>query len=280
VTRVVEQADQVVAGPVRRLAACLDLPDDLVGGEMLPPLWHWLFFLESPAAAVLGRDGHRADGGLIGHDPALPVRMWAGGQVRFCQPVKLGAVLRRESHVAEVRERDGRSGRLRFVSVRHRIAGEAGLLIEETQNIVLREAGVRPAPGRDAAAVPEGAVLRRLVPNEVMLFRFSALTFNAHRIHYDAPYATEVEHYPGLVVHGPLQAVLLAGHAGACVPGGRMIRFDFRAESPAFCGRALLLACWPDAGRPGVWQAQSRDADGVICMTAEAEFEIFTEAGT
>jgi 3-methylfumaryl-CoA hydratase len=279
-TRVVEQADQVLEGPVRRLAACLDLPGDWLAGGMLPPLWHWLFFLDASPGAALGRDGHRADGGLIGHDPDLPVRMWAGGRVRFCRPVPVGAVVRRESEVTEVRDREGRSGRLRFVTVRHRIAGEAGLLIEEDQDIVLREAGGRTAPGRPAADVPEGAMLRTVVPDEVMLFRFSALTFNAHRIHYDAPYAAEVEHYPGLVVHGPLQAVLLAGHAGGCVRGGRMIRFDFRAEAPAFCGRGLLLAGWPDGGRPGVWHVQSRDADGVVCMSAEAEFDIFAEAGT
>jgi len=275
-----EQADQVLEGPVRRLAACLDLPGDVLADGVLRPLWHWLFFLDASPAAELGRDGHRADGGLIGHDPDLPVRMWAGGRLRFCGPVALGAAVRRESQVVEVREREGRSGRLRFVTVRHRITGEAGLLIEEDQNIVLRAGGGRSGQGRAWPAVPEGAVLRTVVPDEVMLFRFSALTFNAHRIHYDAPYATGVENYPGLVVHGPLQAVLLAGHAGGCLPGGQMVRFDFRAESPAFSGRALQLAGWPDGGRPGVWHVQSRDADGVVCMSAEAEFDIFAEAGT
>jgi len=278
-TRMLEQADRITAGPVERLAACLDLPREALSPGTLPPLWHWLFFLDSPPAAALGRDGHRADGGLAGHDPALPARMWAGGRLRFHQPVPVGTTLRRHSQVAEVRDRQGRSGTLRFVTLRHRFASDAALLIEEDQTIVFRAAGGSSAAAQPASALPEGAVLRTLVPDEVMLFRFSALTFNAHRIHYDAPYATAVENYPGLVVHGPLQAVLLAGHAGLCVPGARMVRFDFRAEAPAFCGRALHLACWPDAGRPGVWHAQSRDEEGGVCMRAEAEFDMFVEPG-
>ncbi len=267
------QTDSISPGPVERLAACLGLPDGPAAGQ-LPPLWHWLFFLDAAPRGALRTDGHRADGGLVGDDPELPLRMWAGGRLRLLQPVPIGAAVQRESRVLSVRDREGRSGRLRFVTVGHRISGPAGVLIEEEQDIVLLArtpggaAAARPGPGE-----PPDAARRTLTPDEVMLFRFSALTFNAHRIHYDLPYASMVENYPGLVVHGPLQAVLLAGHAGACVPGRRMTRFDFRAEAPAFCGRVLHLACWVDAERPGIWRAQSRDPDGVTCMSAEAEFE-------
>jgi 3-methylfumaryl-CoA hydratase len=265
-----QPADQIAPGPILRLAACLGLSGPV--GAVLPPAWHWLFFLDAVPQDALGIDGHRARGGLIAHDPAFSARMWAGGRLRFHKPVPLGAAVRRESSVLHVRERAGRSGLLRFVTLRHRIASDAGLLVEEEQDIVLRAGPRGHAPAGPIPLLPQAAVLRTLTPDEVMLFRFSALTFNAHRIHYDAPYATSVENYPGLVVHGPLQAILLAGHAGACVPAARMIRFDFRAASPAFCGRPLQLACWADPARPNVWHAQSRDCDGVICMTAEAGF--------
>jgi len=275
------QTDRVSPGPVERLAACLGMPTGGPAPGDLPPLWHWLFFLDAAPRAALRTDGHRADAGLIGNDPALPARMWAGGRLRFHQPVPVGAALSRESSVLAVRDREGRSGRLRFITVAHRIAGPAGLLIEEEQDIVLmaRTPGRPAAAARPLPAEPPGAVRRALTPDEVMLFRFSALTFNAHRIHYDAPYATMVENYPALVVHGPLQAVLLADHAGACMPGRRMIRFDFRAEAPAFCGRALHLAAWADAERPGTWRSQCRDADGMVCMSAEAEFETAEDPG-
>ncbi len=273
------QSDRISPGPVERLAACLGTPDIAAAGH-LPPLWHWLFFLDAAPRDALRTDGHRADGGLVGNDPQLPLRMWAGGRLRLLQPVPIDAAVQRESSVLSVRDREGRSGRLRFVTVRHRITGRAGLLIEEEQDIVL----LARAPGRAAAAAragqsePADAVRRTLTPDEVMLFRFSALTFNAHRIHYDAPYAMTVEGYPGLVVHGPLQAVLLADHAGACMTGRRMSRFAFRAEAPAFCGRPLHLACWADAERARVWHASSRDPEGATCMSAEAEFE--TEEAT
>jgi 3-methylfumaryl-CoA hydratase len=274
VARRLHQTDRTAPGPVERLAACLGLAGEHAAALYLPPLWHWLFFLDAAPRDALRTDGHRADEGLIAHDPELPARMWAGGRLRFHQLVPIHAPVWRDSRLVSERDREGRSGRLRFVTVLHRIAGPAGLMIEEEQDIVL----LARAPGRAAAArpgqgEPPGAVSRVVTPDEIMLFRFSALTFNAHRIHYDAPYATAVEHYPGLVVHGPLQAMLLADHAGACVPGRRMIRFDFRAEAPAFCGRPLHLAAWADGERPGVWHAHSRDPDGVTCISAEAEFE-------
>ncbi len=272
--RTQHQTDHTSPGPVERLAACLGMSCDDPAAGHLKPLWHWLYFLDAAPQGALRADGHRADGGLIGHDPELPARLWAGGRLRFHQPVPIGVAVSRDSRVLGVRDREGRSGRLRFVTLQHRISGPAGLLIEEEQDIVLlaRTPG-RAAATKPAQAEPPGAVWRSLAPDEVMLFRFSALTFNTHRIHYDAPYATSVENYPGLVVHGPLQAMLLADHAGARAPGRRMIRFDFRAEAPAFCGRALHLAAWADPQRPALWHAQSRDPDGVTCMRAEAEFE-------
>jgi 3-methylfumaryl-CoA hydratase len=262
----VQQADTIARVAVERLAACLDLPLDGIASDTLPPLWHWLFFLDAASASALGRDG-----GLPGRDPALPARMWAGGRIRFLQPVPIGAVASRASTVLDVKEREGTNGRLRFVTVRHHIRSTSDLLIEEEQDIVqlapvaTRTQNVAPAP-----EAPPHAMVREITPDEIMLFRFSALTFNAHRIHYDEPFATKIEHYPGLVVHGPLQAILLALHLGQAAEGRLMTGFDFRARAPAFCGRPLRLEAWRDG--PENWHAQSRDASGFICMTAKARF--------
>ncbi len=255
------------------LAACLDLPGSAYA-TALPPLWHWLLFLDPVPTRALGTDGHRAQGGLVPRDPNLPARMWAGGRLRFLHHLAIGQNVSRESSVASVVERQGRSGVLRFVSLMHRIRHQASVLIEEEQDLVFRApavAGARPA--ETAPPAPAGAVLDSMTPDALMLFRFSALTFNAHRIHYDLAYATQVEHYPGLVVHGPLQAILLAGHLNRTVPNMRLRRFDFRAQSPAFAGETLHLEAWPDPGHPGKWHLQTRNPTGALCMTAVAEGE-------
>jgi 3-methylfumaryl-CoA hydratase len=202
--------------------------------------------------------------------------MWAGGRIRFLQPVPIGGAASRASTVLDVKERNGSSGRLRFVKVQHLIRSSGDLLIEEEQDIVqlapvaTRAAGAEPAP-----AAPPHAVLREITPDQIMLFRFSALTYNAHRIHYDEPFARLVEHYPGLVVHGPLQAILLALHLHEAADGRLMTSFDFRARAPAFCGRKLQLEAWQDG--PENWRAQSRDASGAICMSADSRFTYETE---
>jgi 3-methylfumaryl-CoA hydratase len=250
-----------------RLAATLDVPV----GTVLPALWHWALFLDPVPASLLGGDGHRAKGQLMDTDPGLPARMWAGGSVTFHRPLDLDTDLERESRILDITEREGRSGRLRFVKLQHLIFAGDDLAIEEEQDLVYRAPGAPPAAACAAPPAPPRAHLRTITPDEILLFRFSALTFNAHRIHYDRAYATSVEHYPGLVVHGPLQAILLAGHLEASASPAAVIRhFAYRGHSPAFANRELRLEAWPDAEDPSAWRLQTRDPSGSICMSAQA----------
>jgi len=261
-----------VASPERLalMAACLDVATP----DHLPPLWHWMLFADAAPGGALGGDGHRAQGGIVRLDPDLPRRMCAGGRVRFVAPVAAGEALTRETQVAAIRDREGRSGRLRFVTLRHCVFAGADLRIEEEQELVYRPAASAAAgPPQPAPAAPVGAHRASLLPDPVLLFRFSALTFNAHRIHYDLPYATGVEKYPGLVVHGPLQAILMAAQVERA-SGGRIAHFAYRGVSPAFAGRVLDLEAWPDGAGGQLWQAQTRDPDGAICITAQAELAL------
>jgi hydroxyacyl-ACP dehydratase HTD2-like protein with hotdog domain len=264
----ITQEDDAAWAPLARLAACHELLADVAKGPVLPPLWHWLHFLDAAPAVDLGPDGHRRRGGVVPHDPALPARMWAGGRLRFGAQPQAGARVRRETEVLGATERQGRSGKLRFMTLRHVVTGAAGMLVEEEQDLVFRA----PSAGRlsppVAAPAPGGAVTRVVIPDAVLLFRFSALTFNAHRIHYDAAYARSAEHYPDLVVHGPLQAMLLTALLRVAAPGATLRRFAFRGQAPAFVDRALQLEAWAEEGR---WKLQTRDDSGVVCMVATAE---------
>ncbi len=263
------QNDAARKDVAERLAATLDVRL----GDLWPPLWHWALFLDPAPASKLGQDGHRAHGQLIAPDPLLPARMWAGGRVKFHRPLAFDSELGRESSVIEVKEREGRSGRLRFVTLQHRIFAGDALAIAEEQDLVYRAPqGPRAAAGI-APPAPPGARLRTITPDEILLFRFSALTFNAHRIHYDLAYATSVEKYPGLVVHGPLQAILLAGHLASACPGATLLHFAYRGQSPAFANRELQLEAWPDAQDPSIWQLQTRDPSGCLCMSAQAAIQ-------
>jgi 3-methylfumaryl-CoA hydratase len=198
--------------------------------------------------------------------------MWAGCRTQFFGDIAIGTKLRRDSSVIASKEREGKSGRLRVMTVRHDIFSEQGLVIEEEQDFVFRA----PGPSRPAASPapppppPAGACLRTMTPDEILLFRFSALTFNAHRIHYDRTYAVSVEFYPDLVVHGPLQAILLAGQLGAACPGAMIRSFACRGLAPAFVNRPLHLHAWRDTAGTDAWALQSRDASGVVCMQAQA----------
>jgi 3-methylfumaryl-CoA hydratase len=234
----------------------------------LPPLWHWLYFLPIARQSELAPDGHPKRGGFLPPVP-LPRRMWAGARFEFHRPLRIGESIIRKSTIADVSMKEGRSGPLIFVLVRHDIAGPAGLALVEEHDIVYR-----PEPGPDdkgqppRAAAPTGAVWRRDInPNGVMLFRYSALIFVAHRIHYDRRYATEVEGYPGLVVHGPLIATLLADllrrHSNAPLRS-----FRFRAASPLFDNAPFSVCGTPEPdSRASLW-AQS--VEGHLAMKADA----------
>ncbi|MEQ6249989.1 MaoC family dehydratase N-terminal domain-containing protein [Sulfitobacter sp. HNIBRBA3233] len=226
--------DRIDAGPARRMELTLDREARLGDGDALPPLWHWLYFLQTARMSALGRDGHPAKGGFL-PPVALPRRMWAGGRFGFSQPLVLGTEATKTSTIKDVAVKQGRSGALCFVTVRHEVASNAQSAFWEEHDIVYREDSGPDAP--PAAPTPEigddWETVETVTPSEVLLFRYSALTFNGHRIHYDRDYATGVEGHAGLVVHGPLIATLLVDLAQR-VMGRAPLAFDFRAMSPLF----------------------------------------------
>ena len=253
--------DEVTPRLLRGMAATLGVPEP----DVLPPLWHWMLFQEWAPASEIGPDGHPKRGGFLPPVLDLPRRMWAGGRLAFHAPLHRGEQVRRTSTIEAVNEKQGGSGRLVFVTVRHRIEGRAGLAVEETQDIVYRAAeGTAVKAAAPADPAPYGALLAEAMPDPVLLFRYSALTGNGHRIHYDLDYVRHEEGYPGLVVHGPLQATWLAG----LLRERTLTQFSFRGRRPAFHGRPLSLEAW-QSGKG--YALRTRDAEGAVCMEAEAD---------
>ncbi|MBI3451815.1 MAG: MaoC family dehydratase N-terminal domain-containing protein [Rhodospirillales bacterium] len=259
---------------VAAMAATLDEDRAPAAGEALPPGWHWLFFNGAALARDLGPDGHPLKGplGRGGFLPPVPLprRMWAGGRLSFPAALRVGEGARRESEVAKVDVKKGKSGDLVFVTVRHRISGAAGLAVEEEHDIAYRPMLDAGAPSPKPQPAPAGAVWRRDIrPDPVLLFRYSALTFNGHRIHYDQPYVTGTEGYPGLVVHGPLIATLLLELIRREAPQTRLARFAYRAVAPLFDTGPFTVNGVPAAGDDPirVWAAEPA---GHLTMTAEA----------
>jgi 3-methylfumaryl-CoA hydratase len=201
-------------------------------GAVVPPLWHWAAFPPAAPMDALGRDGHPRLGGFL-PDLGLDRRMWAGGSLRFLAPLHVGEPLTLTSEIASVDAKDTPGGPMAFVPVRHRIDGARGPAIEEDQTIVYLRIPPEFRPPK-AIPAPDAPTFDRTVPiTPPLLFRYSAVTFNAHRIHYDRPYATGVEHYPGLVVHGPLQATLLIA-AATDHRGAPPATFRYRGLYPMF----------------------------------------------
>ena len=269
VGRTRDARDTIRPAQVHALEATLegitDRAPHLREGDALPALWHFVFFHDVEVASRLGRDGHPARGGFL-PPVALPRRMWAGGRFRFHAPLPIGAEALRRSTVRSVDEKEGRSGRLCFVTVAHDVFVDGTLCIAEEQDIVYRgepspASGDRPSP-EPPAAPDRSEVSRAVTPDPVTLFRYSALTFNGHRIHYDHPYATGAEGYDGLVFHGPLTATLLAGLAEE---RGPLATFDFRAVSPLTDREPFTIH--HDGGR--LW---ATNAKGRLAMSAEATF--------
>ena len=233
--------DTATPTPVAALSATLDWPDYPAGarpapGTPLPYLWHWLYFLPLAQQSEIGLDGHAKRGGFLPPVP-LPRRMWAGSDFTFHAPLLVGDALSRTSTIVDVNEKSGRTGTLIFVKVRHEIRrnGSAQVALTEHHNIVYRDApkpqDVAPPP---VAAPAQAAWSRHIKADDVLLFRYSALTFNGHRIHYDRKYVTEVEGYPGLIVHGPLIATLLMDLLRREQPGAHVTKFEFKAVRPTF----------------------------------------------
>lgn len=267
-------SDQITPTPMAALAAALDVeaaPPQ--AGDALPPLWHWIYFLEIHRQSELGPDGHAKLGGFL-PPVLLPRRMWAGGRLHFLRLLRVGETYTRTSRIVDVRHRQGRSGKLVFVLVRHEIGNAEGMAITEEQDLVYRAnagSGDSPPPPRPA---PEGAQWERVIhPDDVLLFRYSALTFNGHRIHYDRRFAMETDGYPGLVVHGPLIATLLLDLLRRNIPKAHVARFEFRAVSPLFDIAPFTLRGKPESdGRTvSLW---ATGPDAALAMTATATIPI------
>ena len=266
-----ECCDTITAGPLNRLAATLDHKRDAFPeGEAIPPLAHWLYFLPETAQSELGPDGHQRRGGFIPALEGFPRRMWAGSRLSFLKDIRVGDEMRRISRIISVQPKTGASGSMVFVTLRHELSrpGEEPALIDEHDIVYRSLAG--PAATAALRHMEPGAWRRTLTPDPVMLFRYSALTFNGHRIHYDRDYVRQVEGYPGLIVHGPLLATLLVDLIGRNAPYMRVGSFTFRAVSPLFDGSEMSLnASLPAAdGTVSLWAA---NADGGLAMSAEAK---------
>ena len=262
--------DTIGATPVMALTATLDHPAAAVThGSPLPPLWHWLYFLPMHRQSDIGADGHAKRGGFMPPVP-LPRRMWAGSQFEFLAPVRVGDAVARTSTIADVTEKEGRTGKLVFVKVRHelRCNGAAEPAAVEFHDIVYREAkratDVDPPP---VAAATGAAWQREIVPDDVLLFRYSALTFNGHRIHYDRQYVTQVEGYPGLIVHGPLIATLLMDLLRRHAPDAQVASFKFRAVRPTFDLHPFKVNGQRDGNTVKLW---AQDHEGWLTMDAVA----------
>lgn len=260
--------DVAAAAPLAGLAALLD--HDPAAPVTVPPLGHWLYFLPDARQSAIGEDGHprRNDASLLPPVP-LPRRMWAGGRIDFLAPIAVGAALVRTTTIDTIAAKRGASGDLLFVTLRHNIFADGIAAIREEQDLVYRAAATAAsAPPRidPVESEPEPAdAVRRVMPDPVILFRYSALTFNAHRIHYDRGYAQDVEGYGGLVVHGPLIATLLVDHALREMRGHTPRHFRFRAEAPLtdVSPFDLCMARQDDGVR--LW---SRDTAGRVTMRA------------
>ncbi|HTV71224.1 MAG TPA: MaoC family dehydratase N-terminal domain-containing protein [Rhizobiaceae bacterium] len=268
--RTEERTDYISPSPLARLSAALDHADGQPpDGATLPPLAHWLFFLPDAPQSEIGRDGHPKRGGFLPPVNELPRRMWAGSRISFPGSVSVGQKLSRKSTIASVKHKEGANGPLVFVTVRHEVGpvGATPAIVEE-QDLVFR--GVQaPAAKADIPKAEEGAWRRELTPDPVLLFRYSALTFNGHRIHFDREYTTREEGYPGLVVQGPLIAMLLVDLVRRHAPGARVASFSFRAVSPLFDGNPMSVNANPP-GPDGVVKLWAANHAGGLAMTAEA----------
>lgn len=246
--RTQEVNDVLAPGSAQRMAATLglsetlDLSETFCAGSELPYLWHWLYFLQAASRSELGQDGHAALG-LFLPPVDLARRMWAGGEFRFHKPIRIGQNLKRLSKIKDISLKQGKSGQLCFTTVGHDIFAGDELCLEEEQYIVYLEHSRFSKGKSPSACLPETPVLSEtFCADAVLLFRYSALTFNGHRIHYDQEYARDVEGYPGLVVHGPLIATLLANLAHKTLKAsGLLKKFRYRAYAPLFDGEVMAL---------------------------------------
>lgn len=252
--------------PLAGLRAALNQDGAVQDGSIIPPTGQWLYFQPLAPQVQLGNDGHPERGGFL-PPIELPRRMWAASEITYHRAICVGDAIEKRSRIANVSSKRGRTGTLAFVTVEHSYVRDGALMLSETQTLVYRDA---PAPGDPVAApqpAPDGTLWSHPVtPDSRLLFRYSAVTFNAHRIHYDEPYAREVEGYPGLVVHGQLTATLLVEAFRKERPDFSIGQFGFRAMRPAFAGATLHLEGRGDRTGYELW---ARDAEGAVVVEAK-----------
>ena len=262
-----EQFDTISPVPVAALSATLDHGQARTGaGQELPAPWHWLYFLPTPAASEIDLDGHARRGGFL-PPVLLPRRMWAGSRIQYHSPLRVGDEVRRLSRIETISPKQGASGALVFVTVSHRIFRDSVLLLEEQQDLVYREPATGDAVGATKPAPARAQFSSQLQPDPVLLFRYSALTFNSHRIHYDLDYATAQEGYRGLVVQGPLMATLLLDLLYREIPGVTIDRFQFRGIRPLIAGDPIRIEGCREGDEVALW---ALGADGGLSMQARA----------
>lgn len=269
-----ESADVVTAAPANLLRLTFSRPEpEYQPGDRLPPGWHILYFLPRFRGDELRRDGSPTSAGVVPPMP-LPRRMFAGERLRFHRPLRIGQELRREIELTDISVKSGGTGTLVFATTTGRISGPDGLAIEEERRTVFREevaAGARNQAPRREEAPADAPWRRRIAPDPVLLFRFSALTFNSHRIHYDYRWATEVEGYPGLVVHGPLTSTLLIDFARDHSSGQAFASYTTQARAPLFDTAPFELRGRPMSDGRGceLWAVTP---EGTVAMSARVDY--------
>ena len=263
------RSELLTPAAVERFNATFDIKAEAMDGDIAPAMIHLCLAPSAAPTSALGPDGHPARGGFLPPVP-LPRRMWAGGDFSFRGDIRVGETVCRHSTITDVTMKQGRSGALCFVTVEHLISSDDRPVLTERQDIVYR--GADPAGGATKPPVtapvpaPHGAHRVTVVPSAALLFRYSALTFNGHRIHYDAPYVREVETYPGLIVHGPMQATMLVQLA-VRLRGRRPAQFEFRSLSPLFDDADFTLNASDDGEALKLWTSY---AEGPTAMEARA----------
>jgi 3-methylfumaryl-CoA hydratase len=255
-------SDTLPLAHAAQVGACLDVDPAVLGHGLLPALWHWAFFRPAVPTAGLGLDGHPRRRAEMAD---FPQRMWVGGRVRITRPLRIGVEATRGSRLLRAEVKDGSAGRFWLVTVVHTVEQEGAPCLEEEQDLVFRAAGSLAPVGPDADRAPATTWVEERTADPRLLFRFSAVTGNSHRIHYDHPYATGVEGYPDLVVHGPLTAILLAELARSR-RGQDAREVSFRARSPHFANRRFWLTGEPADDGASLAAVRS---DGATAMTLE-----------
>ncbi|MBC7139580.1 MAG: MaoC family dehydratase N-terminal domain-containing protein [Defluviimonas sp.] len=259
------RSELVTEAMVERFKATFDQEGAVSAGDPAPVMIHLCVAPPAAPTSSLGPDGHPARGGFLPPVP-LPRRMWAGGALTFHDDIRVGERVSRSSVIRDVTAKQGRSGTLCFVTLDHRIESDGRLVIEERQDIVYRGIDAPGAAGKAPEPAAPGAHRVTVAPSAALLFRYSALTFNGHRIHYDNPYARTEEGYPGLIVHGPLQATLLV-HFAELLRGRRPARFEFRSLSPLFDTGDFTLNAVEEGEGLRLWTSY---AEGPLAMEARA----------